>query len=88
MILTAHQPTYLPWLGLFNKIALADKFVIFDTVQFLPKEWMSRNKIKSKNGEVYLTVPVIKKSFLEKKTLEIKINNSVNWRRKHFEFNI
>lgn len=23
-ILTAHQPVYLPWLGLFHKIAVAD----------------------------------------------------------------
>ena len=85
MILTGHQPTYLPWLGLFNKISSADTFVIFDTVQYLPKEWMSRNKIKANDAEIYLTVPVLKKSFLKKKNLEIKINNSVNWKKKHFK---
>ena len=42
MILTAHQPVYLPWLGLFHKIALSDKFVYFDQVQYLPKDWMNR----------------------------------------------
>ena len=47
MILTAHQPVYLPWLGLFHKIALADKFIFFDQVQYLPKDWMNRNKIKT-----------------------------------------
>ena len=30
IVLTAHQPVYLPWLGLFHKISLADKFVFFD----------------------------------------------------------
>ena len=47
MILTAHQPVYLPWLGLFHKIALADLFVSFDQVQYLPKDWNNRNKIKT-----------------------------------------
>ena len=64
MILTGHQPTYLPWLGLFNKISSSDCFVLFDNVQYLPKEWMNRNKIKTPNGEIFLNVPVLKKSFL------------------------
>ena len=59
MILTGHQPTYLPWLGLFSKISSSDCFVLFDNVQYLPKEWMSRNKIKTPDGEIFLTVPVL-----------------------------
>ena len=85
MILTGHQPTYLPWLGLFSKISSSDCFVLFDNVQYLPKEWMSRNKIKTPDGEIFLNVPVLKKSFLEKKIYEIKINNNLNWRRKHLK---
>ncbi len=85
MILTAHQPTYLPWLGLFNKIHYSDCFVLFDTVQYLPKEWMNRNKIKTVNGEMYLTVPVQKKGFLKKMNKEIKVDNSNNWQRKHLK---
>ena len=85
MILTGHQPTYLPWLGLFNKISKADCFVLFDNVQYLPKEWMSRNKIKTPNGEIFLNVPVLKKAYLKKKIYEIKINNSLDWKRKHLK---
>ena len=83
MILTAHQPVYLPWLGLFHKIALSDTFVFFDEVQYLPKDWMNRNKIKTKDGEIWLTVPVLRKGHRELKTSEIKINNSTNWQKKH-----
>jgi hypothetical protein len=85
MILTAHQPVYLPWVGLFHKISLADTFVIFDTVQYLPKEWMNRNKIKIKNDYCYLSVPVLDKGYLNKKIYEIRINNNSNWRSKHFK---
>tara|TARA_B100001741_G_C16498832_1_gene573597 strand:+ start:495 stop:1187 length:693 start_codon:yes stop_codon:yes gene_type:complete len=85
MILTGHQPTYLPWLGLFNKISNSDCFVLFDNVQYLPKEWMNRNKIKTPNGEIFLNVPVLKKSFLKKKIYDIKINNNLDWKRKHLK---
>ena len=67
MILTAHQPTYLPWLGLFNKISYSDVFVFFDTVQYLPKEWMNRNYIRSKDEKILLTVPVKKKKLFKQK---------------------
>ena len=86
MILTGHQSTYLPWLGLFNKISNADQYVYFDDVQYLPKEWMNRNRIKGVNNNViFLTVPVKKKHFLIKKTTDLLIDNSLPWRRKHLK---
>jgi hypothetical protein len=85
MILTAHQPVYLPWLGLFHKIALADKFCFFDDVQYQPKDWNNRNKVKFNNGTAnWLTVPVLRKSYLDLSYLEIKINNSIPWQRKQW----
>ena len=83
MILTAHQPVYLPWLGLFHKISLAETFVYFDQVQYLPKDWMNRNKIRTKSGSIWLTVPVLRKGYRDLKTSEIEINNSIDWQKKH-----
>ncbi len=85
MILTAHQPVYLPWLGLFHKIALADNFVWFDDVQYQKKDWNNRNKIKTKNGPIWLTVPVLSKKHFEKKVGRIKINNDLPWAKKHLK---
>lgn len=85
MILTAHQPVYLPWVGLFHKIAIADKFVFFDQVQYVPKDWISRNQVKTPTGAVMLTVPVLRKGYLEKKIAEIEINNGMPWARKHWK---
>lgn len=84
MILTAHQPVYLPWLGLFHKIALADTFVSFNQVQYLPKDWNNRNKIKTPRGPEWLTVPVRSKGYLDKKLTEIEISNDEPWKRKHW----
>jgi len=85
MILTAHQPAYLPWLGLFHKIALADHFIYFDQVQYVPKDWISRNYIKGANGPILLTVPVLTKGYLEKTIAQIEINNNEAWAKKHWK---
>lgn len=84
MILTAHQPVYLPWLGLFHKIYMAEKFCIFDIVQYQKKDYNNRNKIKTNAGPIWLSVPVESKDHLEKKICDIRIIND-GWNRKHFK---
>lgn len=85
MILTAHQPVYLPWLGLFHKIALADAFVSFNQVQYLPRDWNNRNRVKTDQGPVWLTVPVLKSGYRDKALTDIRINNDLPWQRKHWK---
>jgi hypothetical protein len=84
MILTAHQPVYLPWLGLFHKIALADLFCYFDIAQYQTKDYNNRNKIKTHNGALWLSVPVESKNHLEKSVGTIRIVQD-GWQRKHFK---
>ncbi|TLU81981.1 MAG: WbqC family protein [Chlorobium sp.] len=84
MILTAHQPVYLPWLGLFHKIALADCFCVFDIAQYQTKDFNNRNKIKTNTGPIWLSVPVESNNHYEKKLSDIKIVNN-GWNRKHFK---
>ena len=83
MIVSIHQPNYIPWAGYFHKIANSDVFVIFDDVQFpRGKDWIFRNKIKTESGEKWLSVPVKNKNkFL--KINEIEINNDIEWQKKH-----
>ena len=66
MLLTAHQPVYMPWLGLFHKIALADLFCYFDIAQYQTKDFNNRNKIKTHNGEIWISVPVESKNHFAK----------------------
>lgn len=84
MILTAHQPVYLPWLGLFHKIYLADVFCYFDIVQYQKKDFNNRNQIKTPNGAKWLSVPVESKNHLKKNVGDIKIIPG-NWIRKHLK---
>jgi len=82
MILTAHQPSYLPWLGLFHKISLADEFCIFDMVQYSKKGFDNRNLVKTQHGPVWLTVPVESSNHYSKLCSEIRIINN-GWHKKH-----
>src|SRR4051812_9589800 len=34
MIVTVHQPHYIPWLGYLHRMAAADLFIVLDHVQF------------------------------------------------------
>jgi hypothetical protein len=58
LIYSGHQPNYLPHLGLFDKMAQCDIFVIQDTVQYERHDFQNRNLIKTANGAKWLTVPV------------------------------
>ena len=60
LILVAHQPEFLPWLGYISKATMGDVFFILDTVQFQKEVVANRNKIRIKNqqGWQWLTIPV------------------------------
>ena len=75
------QPTYLPWIGYFDLIDQSDFFVFFDNVQFSKQSWQQRNKIKTVNGELLLTIPIFQNQ--NQKINEVKIDNKLNWKGKH-----
>lgn len=81
MIAAIHQPHYLPWLRYVDKIARSDVFVLLDDAQFTKHGWQNRNKIKSAQGWIYLTVPVLDP--FGKPILEVRINTADRWRVKH-----
>ncbi len=85
MILSGHQPNYLPYPGLIGKIMQSDCFIFVSNVQFEKKSWQNRNRIKGANGEIMLTVPTLTKGKYEQKISEVVIDNKSDWRSKHFQ---
>lgn len=77
------QPTYLPWMGYFDLIDQSDVFVILDDVQFEKQSWQSRNKIKTPQGEHWLSIPVVRR--FPQLLKDVQINNSADWARNHFK---
>ena len=82
MILTAHQPGYMPWLGLFEKISRANLFCAFDAVQYERRGWDNRNYIKTHDGPLMLSVPVLAKNHFESRLCDVEIAGGP-WARKH-----
>lgn len=83
MIISIHQPAYLPWMGYLARIAASDVFVYLDTVQFEKNSFTNRNRIKTANGPIWLTVPVLQQGHIGKPMLEIEIDQQQDWRKKH-----
>ena len=88
MILSGHQPEYLPYLGFIYKIAKADLFILVDHVQYLEKSFQNSNRIRTApglNGFTWLTVPVISRGRRFQKICEVEIDNSAAWGKKHWK---
>lgn len=60
---------------------MADEFVLYDDVQYTKNDWRNRNKIKTSNGILWMTIPV-KHSISQKINNITTLNNS--WRKKHW----
>ncbi|MFC4565102.1 WbqC family protein [Nocardiopsis mangrovi] len=82
MRVAIHQPHYLPWLGLIDKIDRSDLVVVLDHVQYERQGWQNRNYLASKNGPVLLTIPLIRGRSRDRIS-DKEIDNSSDWREKH-----
>ena len=63
------QSNYIPWRGYFDLMNMADEFVLFDDMEFTRRDWRNRNKIKTKDGVKWLTIPVKVKGKLRISTI-------------------
>jgi hypothetical protein len=51
------QPYFLPYVGYFQLICASDVFVFYDDVNFIKKGWLRRNRIRSNNRELLISLP-------------------------------
>ena len=62
MKLAVMQPYVFPYLGYFQLIANADRFVVLDDVNFITRGWIHRNRILGTGGPDMFTIPLHKAS--------------------------
>ena len=79
------QPSYLPWLGYLEQVYRADIFVLYDEVQFDKHGWRNRNRIKTAQGEQWLTVPVLTKGKNKPTNAQVQIDQLKNWAQTHLK---
>ena len=76
------QSNYIPWKGYFDLMNSADVFIIYDEAQYTKNDWRNRNRIKTANGTIWLTIPV-KQPNLTQRIIDTEVANH-DWRRKHW----
>jgi hypothetical protein len=76
------QSNYLPWRGYFALMALADEFVVYDTCQYTVNDWRNRNQVKTAQGLVWLTVPVLTKGRTGQRIVDAELSDRA-WMVKH-----
>lgn len=62
MKLAIMQPYLFPYIGYFQLITAADKFVIYDDVQFIKEGWVHRNRLLVNKQSKQFTLPLKKDS--------------------------
>ncbi len=88
MIVAAHQPHYLPWLGYLAKVVACDLFVVMDDLQYEAQNFQNRNRLKLNHGPAWMTVPLMRGPQHERICDKLVSNaGSVkeHWQRRTFE---
>jgi hypothetical protein len=75
------QSNYIPWRGYFDIMHDADVFVFYDDVQYTVNDWRNRNRVKTANGAVWLTIPVGDQN--NRRICDVEIRDQ-SWARRHW----
>lgn len=78
------QSNYIPWKGYFDLINMVDEFILYDDMQYTRRDWRNRNKIKTKDGLVWLSIPVNSRGNYFQRIKEITISEPT-WNVKHWK---
>jgi len=74
------QPYFFPYLGYFDLISAVDRWVVFDTAQYIRHGWVNRNRIlHPAKGWQYIGVP-LRKHRRETPISSIEISTDSTWR--------
>lgn len=84
MKLAVMQPYLFPYIGYLQLLATADKFVVFDDVNFIKKGWINKNNILINGQKSTFTVPLqnVSQNRLIK---DIEIVADEKWREKFLQ---
>lgn len=75
------QPYFFPYIGYFQLINAADKFVIYDDVTFIKQGWINRNNILL-NGKAFLFTVPLKDASSYKAIRETETSDNGKWKSK------
>jgi hypothetical protein len=78
------QSNYIPWKGYFDLIHSVDEFILFDDMQYTRRDWRNRNRIKTPQGVLWLTIPVEVKGKYHQTIRETMVSDP-GWAQEHWK---
>ena len=81
-VVVIHQPDFVPYLGFFHRFLHADFYIALDHVQFVygSSAWTHRDKIKTAQGEKWLTISV-KKAPRDTAINQVELSSDTDWQQ-------
>lgn len=76
------QSNYVPWRGYFDFIDDCDVFILFDDVQYTDRDWRNRNKLKTPQGPVWITVS-LQSGARDRLVQDVAIDWQTDWAARH-----
>jgi hypothetical protein len=75
------QPYLFPYVGYFSLIEASDRWIVFDTPQYIRHGWVNRNRVlKRGNGDwKYIRIPLVKAP-QDTPICQMRIDDSQDWR--------
>src|ERR1700761_8598999 len=82
MKLAIMQPYFFPYLGYFQLIHHADRFILFDDVQYIRHGWINRNRIlKPAEGHQFIIAPLADHG-RDALIKEVYVKDGYDWKEK------
>nr|WP_198982853.1 WbqC family protein [Herbaspirillum sp. ASV7] len=81
MRLAIMQPYLFPYIGYWQLMRAADRFVIFDDVNYINRGWINRNRLLINGEPTFITLP-LRQASQNRKICEIDIAPAAEWQRK------
>ena len=78
------QSSYIPWKGYFDLIRHADHFILYDDAQYTSRDWRNRNRIKTKDGVMWLSIPVEVHGRRTQRVRDARVADP-SWNRRHWK---
>jgi hypothetical protein len=77
------QSCYIPWKGFFDLVRRVDEFILYDDAQYTKRDWRNRNRIKTPNGPLWLTIPVETKGKYLDAIKDMRVSDR-HWNERHW----